>query len=293
MLLLRLQKYAVLISCIILCLLQLPEEVGAVGIWSPWAVLWFCCFMVAPIAYIYILLMLLRDLCWYFPDTVYQTLDVYVPWLARLADLMKNASRVMDVWCVIEAGFFVLCKLKIRYLQGKDPLEASLSAAPMMDPEDRKVLWDRIMDTEKEDPARFITGWFFDQPIENISRYDVCDFICWSMFDGRNQEHLTTEELHDLEGFLDDLEHRISLQLYGELGEHEEDANGNNNSNKTSDDNLWSPTKSVRTLDADEDTISSHFTGSISHQRPRPRKRKSSDGLIERSDYSLQVQSFD
>jgi len=261
---------------------KLPDEIGAVGIWSPWGFLWFSCFMVAPIAYIYILLMLLRDLCWYFPETVYQTLDIYVPWLARLADLMKNSSRVMDVWCVIEGVFFVICKLKIRYLQGKDPLEASLSAAPMMDPEDRKFLWDRIMDTEKEDPMKFITGWFFDQKIEDISRYDVFDFICWSLFDSRNQEHLTTEELHDLECFLEDLEYRISLQIHGPMMEENEQSflsstsideggNENDNPNEAADDRLHSPTKDYRKSERDDDTISSNFTGSLSRHRPRPR----------------------
>lgn len=239
--------------------------------------------MVAPVAYIYILLMLLRDLCLYFPDTVYSTLQNYVPWLARLADLMNNASRVMDIWCVIEALFFVACKLKIQYLQRKDPLEASLSAAPMMEPEDRKILWDRIVEIEQKDPIKFISGWFFDQPIEDISRYDICDFICWSMFDGRNQEHLTTEELHDLECFLEDIEYRVSLQLYGETDEpqiplpvHEEDGNENDNPNEATEDrscqSLWKGNRGLD--DRDDDTISSEVTGSVSQRRPRPRKCK-------------------
>jgi hypothetical protein len=235
--------------------------------------------MVAPIAYIYILLMLLRDLCWYFPETVYQTLQTYIPWLARLADLMNNASRVMDAWCVIEALFFIACKLKIQYLQQKDPLEASLSAAPMMDPEDRRILWDRIMDTEKEDPAQFISGWFFDQPIQEISRYDVYDFICWSMFDGRNLEHLTTEELHDLECFLEDLEYRISLKLYGESNEESETAqegvlSENNNTNEAVDGQASTARTHRRSEDRDDDTVTStsDLTGSMSQRRPRPGK---------------------
>ncbi len=261
-------------------------ESDAIGMWSPWAFLWFCCFMVAPVAYIYILLMLLRDLCLYFPETVHQPLQNYVPWLARLADLMNNASRSMDFWCVIEALFFITCKLKIQYLQRKDPLEASLSAAPMMDPEDRKILWDRVVEIEQKDPIKFISGWFFDQPIEDISRYDVCDFICWSLFDGRNQEHLTTEELHDLECFLEDIEYRVSLQLYGQNDENdenqgpqndkEEDGNENDNPNEATEDRPGgSPSKAGRRMeDRDDDTLSSDFTGSVSQGRPRPRKSK-------------------
>lgn len=237
--------------------------------------------MVAPIAYIYILLMLLRDLCLYFPETVYQTLQHYVPWLARLADHMNNASRIMDVWCVIEALFFIACKMKIWYLQRKDPLEASLSAAPMMDHEDRKLLWDRIIETEQDDPIKFISGWFFDQPIERISRYDVYDFLCWSMFDGRNQEHLTTEELHDLEVFLEDLEYQISLQVYGENVETEiprstsnvDIVDENDNPNEEAEE---SPSKPVRhSEDRDDDdtiTSASDVTNSVQRRRPRPRQ---------------------
>lgn len=72
-----------------------------------------------------------------------------------------------------------------------------------------------MVEAEAEDPVGFITGWFFDEPIESISKYDVRDFIVWSMFESRNQEHLTLQELDQLEDFVDEIEWRISLQLYG------------------------------------------------------------------------------
>ncbi|KAL3921024.1 MAG: hypothetical protein SGILL_002971 [Bacillariaceae sp.] len=123
--------------------------------------------------------------------------------------------RLVDVWCIIEALFFIACKLKMRYLQSRDPLEASLSAAPMLDSEERRILWDHMMEADSD--FSWVTEWFLDHPpIESISRYDIFDFICWAMFDGRNQEHLTSQELQDLEAFVEDLEYHISLQLYGE-----------------------------------------------------------------------------
>jgi hypothetical protein len=173
-------------------------------------------FLVAPLAYIYIGLMLLRDLCEYCPDTIQLPLKHYLPTLERIATLMKSyyGFRLVDVWCVIEALFFIFCKLKIRYLQAKDPLEASLSAAPMLDSDERKALWDHMMSADPD--LSWITDWFLDHPsIESISRYDIFDFICWAMFDGRNQEHLTSQEVQDLEAFIEDFEYRISLSLYG------------------------------------------------------------------------------
>eukprot|EP00536_Pseudo-nitzschia_multiseries_P014723 jgi/Psemu1/262368/estExt_Genewise1Plus.C_7590026 len=193
-------------------------EPNHLGFHSPWAFLWYVVFLVAPLAYIYIALMLLRDLCEYFPETVQQPLEVYLPFLARVTKMMKSyyGCRLVDVWCIIEAVFFIYCKLKIRYLQAKDPLEACLSAAPMQDPEERRALWDHIMEVESE--PSWIQEWFLDRPaIETISLYDIHDFVCWALFDGRNQEHLTSHELSDLEGFVEDLEYRVSLQLYGAI----------------------------------------------------------------------------
>jgi hypothetical protein len=192
-------------------------ELNAVGFRSPWAFLWYFLFFVAPLVYIYIALMLLRDLCESFPEMIQQPLQHYVPYLAKLVTLMKSyyGFRLVDVWCVIEALFYISCKLKIAYLQGKDPLEASLSAAPMLDSDERKMLWDHMMEVDK-DPS-WISEWFLDRPpMESISRYDIFDFICWAMFDGRNQEHLTSQELQDLEALVEDLEYRVGLHLYGE-----------------------------------------------------------------------------
>jgi hypothetical protein len=249
---------------------DLPLELDAIGFYSPWAFLWFCLFMVAPLAYIYILLMLLRDLCRYFPESVYQPLQVYVPFLARLADLMNNTSRVVDVWCVIEALFFIACKLKMQYLQSRDPLEASLSAAPMLDPDDRKLLWDRMMEVEQNDPISFISGWFFDQSIEHISRYDMCDWLCWAMFDGRNQEHLTTQELHELECFLEDFEYRISLILYGAREETEDVEN--NTETKNGERHVLTP--KLHKPCEEDDTLSSTSEASSSTAQRRPRLKK-------------------
>ena len=268
---------------------DLPMELNAVGFYSPWAFFWFSLFMVAPLAYIYIVLMLLRDLCLYFPEAVHQPLRRYVPFLANLAQVMNNASRIVDVWCVIEALFFVACKLKIQYLQSRDPLEASLSAAPMLDPYDRKLLWDRMMEIEQNDPIAFISGWFFDQSIEHISRYDVCDFICWAMFDGRNQEHLTTLELHELECFLEDFEYRISLKLYGAREEENHNRKNQSENDNKSDQGPLSPMrKSHRQFD-DDDTLSSasDFATISSQKLVRPNKSKYLPGWKRRSLFAM------
>ena len=126
---------------------------------------------------------------------------------------MQQSSRFVEVWCWIEAAFFVLLKIQIRWLDSRDPLEASLSSAPMMELDERQLLWSRMVDTESDDPATFISGWFFDQSLDRISRNDVRDFIAWCMFEGRNQEHLTGQELFQMEEFVTDIEKRIGVQM--------------------------------------------------------------------------------
>jgi len=210
---------------------DLPFEDGAVGAVSLWGFIYCCISLTVPLAYIYILLILLRELCMYFPQSIYAGIKSYLPWLATVVATMAQSSLLVEIWCVVEAIFFVGLKLQIRYLQRKDPLEASLSSAPMMELVDRQILWGRMMASESKDPVEFISGWFFDEPLEKISKYDVRDFVAWSMFEGRNQEHLTGEELQQVDEFVEDFEYRLSVHLHGLLKEDGMDEKENINAN--------------------------------------------------------------
>jgi hypothetical protein len=149
----------------------------------------------------------------------------------------------------------------------------------MLDPDDRKILWDRMMEIEQDDPVAFISGWFFDQPLDQISRYDLCDFLCWSMFDGRSQEHLTTQELHELECFLEDFEYRISLKLFGAREESDEDAGidkENITDGREKERQVLTPRRHQQSPYEEDGSISStsEFTGSTGLRRLRPKKSK-------------------
>lgn len=193
------------------------------GIYSPVAAFWGLIFLIVPAAYLYILMVMLREMCRIFPETLFLPIQHYAPWLASTVTAMNQLSRWVEIWCCLEAAFYIGLKLHIKWLQTRDPLEASLSAAPMMELEDRSILWQRMMECEAADPVSFLQGWFFDQPLENISMYDVRDFIAWSMFEGRHQEHLTEAELRQLESFVEEIGHRSSLHLYGEKLDEDED----------------------------------------------------------------------
>ena len=242
------------------------DEEAFVGMYSPWAVLWFVIKLLVPIAYLYILLVLARELfpqhllragealsAIHFPILHQWTLasaisSIIVPKTTPATDtefdaddsdgtmpaeqqqqqefvfLSRNRRHGLwfwiEVWCFVEALFFIGLKIHIRWLQSLDPLEASLSAAPLMELAERAMLWKRMMKTEQENPVQFVLGWFFldegeDDAVAEIGAYDIRDFCAWSMFEGRHQEHLTAAELEQLEGFVRELQIRISLQLNG------------------------------------------------------------------------------
>lgn len=173
--------------------------------------------LICPLAYIYIAVIVLREIseAW---APFHEFLINYIPFLETLVGTMKKSSCIVEFWVWVEATFFVAQKLHIWYLQNKDPLEASFSSAPILTMTERLHLWKSIMDQLEESDAfcDFLRGWFFDEEdLTNITRYDVCDFICWCMFECRNQEHLTREESRQLHNFVNELEWRISLSLNG------------------------------------------------------------------------------
>lgn len=149
--------------------LQLDEDEGSwVGILSPWALFYGSLFLLVPICYVYIALVLLRELCHVFPETLYEFLKLHAPNIAGMIEFLQDKSyRVVELWCWIEGIFFIGLKFQIRWLQRRDPLEASLSAAPIMDADERQQLWDFMLESE-HDIIGVIRGWFFDEPLENI-----------------------------------------------------------------------------------------------------------------------------
>ena len=121
--------------------------------------------------------------------------------------------------------------------------------------------------TDTEDSfAEFLSGWFFDVPVDTISRYDVRDFLAWSMFEGRHQEHLTIWEVKQLESFCYELEYFISLELYGE--DTTDDAN-----NRSTDED--EPSLSIQPSDNTMELLQtppSHKQACRPRRLPQPKK---------------------
>lgn len=197
---------------------DLPYETSVDGFYTPVGIFFMTIKLSVPIAYIYICFTLMGEICDRFPTSIKENLIHYLPRFSRVIDRIHNSSTpFLDSWAILEALFYIFLIIKLQYLNYKCPLEASLSSAPLLELHERQTLWDRVMKCEKDDYISFITGWFFDEKLDNISRYDVRDFIAWSMFDARNQEHLSAIEVRQLNLFMNELETGIGIQLYGAM----------------------------------------------------------------------------
>jgi hypothetical protein len=196
---------------------DLPMEKNAIGLLSPTGIFFSSVKLTVPLAYIYIALILWRELCFSFPQSMLESefMTMYFSvgvWTART---MTSSSWLVEAWAVIEGIFYVILFWHRKYLNSLDTLELSLRSAPMLETRERSELWELMMDCEEGMCSKFISGWFFGEKIENLTRLDVMDFLTWSLFEGRSIEHLTLEETHQLRGFLADLENNISIEQFG------------------------------------------------------------------------------
>lgn len=195
---------------------DLPMDKGPEGrgMYTPAGIFFFTIKLTVPLAYVYIATFVVRDVA--YKTNTFDTIS-NIPILRRFLLNIEHLPMLVHIWAIIEALFYVCLRLHIRYLQFKCPLEACLASAPIAELHERKELVERILDAVKHDPVSFITGWFFDVPIESISRYDMLDFLSWCLFEGRSQEHLTEAEVWQVYSFLAEIEYAISVHLYGLL----------------------------------------------------------------------------
>ena len=221
----------------------------------------------------------------------------------------KKSSIFVEIWVVTEALFYIVQISHIRYLQYKDPLEASLSAAPVSTLYERDKLMNQIMDhIVDDDPVSFIRGWFFDVPLEDITRYDVLDFFAWCMFEGRNQEHLTEEEVGQLNWFVREVECRIGVFLYG-AKEEEGGGKGVGVGNNGSETGNGNGDHNCHSKNDDDDNDEPDHTYYMEQKERRKKKKRrmiyfkrseDSDMVLdhddidfERDDFQLRVPSLD
>lgn len=193
---------------------DLPVDKGPMGrgMYTPAGIFFFTIKLTVPLAYLYIATFVIRDIA--YKTNTFDTISS-VPILRRFLLNIEHLPLVVHAWAIIEAIFYVCLRLHIRWLQFQCPLEACLASSPIAELHERKELVERILDAVSHDPVSFITGWFFDVPIESISRYDMLDFLSWCLFEGRSQEHLTESEVWQVYSFLAEIEYAISVHLFG------------------------------------------------------------------------------
>ena len=89
---------------------DLPMEKNALGYMSPMGIFFSSVKLTVPLAYIYIILTLWREICFSFPQTMLESQFVQKyfsigVWVART---MTCSSFIVEVWAAIEGLFYVI-----------------------------------------------------------------------------------------------------------------------------------------------------------------------------------------
>ena len=101
----------------------------------------------------------------------------YFPWVvgALWTLLLTGASNFSAFPAVIigciEIAFFVYNKLLAQ--------SANTPALPETMSRDLMELWDNCLQYSPDGPADFLSGWFYDAPLEAITKQDLQDFLAW------------------------------------------------------------------------------------------------------------------
>ncbi|CAB9502234.1 expressed unknown protein [Seminavis robusta] len=170
------------------------------------------------------------------------------------------------VYLVLEVLFHVSMRIKLAYLQAKDPLVESLKAGGIMSLTQRKRHWNQTMNAVSDNPSKFFQDWFFGTKMEDLSIKDLRNFVAWSCFEGRLVEHLSPREMLQLDTFVRDALLRTNHPRQSQLQESREVASSTpvlqsqislsetscSTTDSLSDESSLSSASSLRPADEDE-----------------------------------------
>jgi hypothetical protein len=103
--------------------------------------------------------------------------------------------------------------------------------------------------------------------------------VAWSMFEGRNQEHLTADELRQLHDFVDELEWKISEHLYRSDTIIPEEDTDKKEVGDNREDNHETPITSEFTQETNDLDLRDGISSPSRDQGDRPRNRKCTETI--------------
>ncbi|OQO01217.1 hypothetical protein B0A48_13460 [Cryoendolithus antarcticus] len=112
----------------------------------------------------------------------------------------------LGIYPFAETLFYLLV-----YLPLKSRLQAPATHPLAYGLKERNLLFARILGSVT-DVRRYLSGWFYGVPVEEISRQRVKDFVAWSLLNAR-YEGLTTEVKGEIDGYVDELQERLGEEL--------------------------------------------------------------------------------
>ncbi|KAF2088573.1 hypothetical protein K490DRAFT_64621 [Saccharata proteae CBS 121410] len=115
-----------------------------------------------------------------------------------------GVPRILEAWIVLETAFYFLVVLpRKHYLQ-----KAAVHPEPASR-KDRRILYDRCKRNIK-DPARYLSMWFKDAPLEEIKRENVKEFLRWGFM---NTGEAKEEYEDELDEYVDEMEEQLGEKI--------------------------------------------------------------------------------
>ena len=126
-----------------------------------------------------------------------------------LARPSLRLPRVLEIWCTLEAAFYLFFFLPYRAYRQRPANHPTLPSR-----EHRQELFRRCH-RNIPDPERYLAKWFRDAPVAEIKRENVKDFLRWAFLNMRHHDPAFDEELAEYVAELEKLLGRKLEPGYG------------------------------------------------------------------------------
>ncbi|OQN97002.1 hypothetical protein B0A48_16976 [Cryoendolithus antarcticus] len=136
------------------------------------------------------------------PTTI--AIDVRDPSSRRAPRIL--VPLVVGIYPFAESLFYLLAYLPLR-----SRLQAPATHPVAHGHKERNLLFALILGSVT-DVRRYLSGWFYGVPVEEISRQGVRDFVAWSLLN-EHYEGLTSDLEAEIEGYVDELQGRLEVDL--------------------------------------------------------------------------------
>mmetsp|Transcript_63000 Transcript_63000/g.130931 ORF Transcript_63000/g.130931 Transcript_63000/m.130931 type:complete len:606 (+) Transcript_63000:154-1971(+) len=130
-----------------------------------------------------------------------------MPWLVTAILALGMCQLASSIIPLLVVGVWELFFLAFTTVRAQE-----MNKPPVPEPVRRDLyeLWSNCLDTVGEEPAEFLSGWFYDAPVDSIRLEDMHDFIAWATFSA-TFEKLAAQQKVKVEAVVQLFEEKLNM----------------------------------------------------------------------------------